>query len=76
MRWQRKNVTYSYLKNWGEPTLFVPLHAKKPKTRISPPRAERGTECPGIAIGCPSVLSNRPCRGPIRTQPTKAQTAK
>ena len=56
-------------------TRFVPLQAKKPKTRISPPRAERGTECPGIAIGCPSVLSNLPWRGPIRTQPNSAQTA-
>ena len=57
-------------------TLFVPLQAKKPNTRINPPRAERGTECPGMAIGCPSVLSNLPCRGPIRTQPTRAQTAR
>jgi hypothetical protein len=32
-------------------TLFVPLQAKKPKTRIKPPSADRGTECPGIAIG-------------------------
>ena len=56
-------------------TRFVPLQAKKPNTRISPPRAERGTECPGIAMGCPSVLSNLPCRGPIKTQPTNAHTA-
>ena len=56
-------------------TRFVPLQAKKPKTRISPPRAERGTECPGIAMGCPSVLSNLPCLGPIKTQPTNAHTA-
>ena len=53
----------------------MPLQAKNPKTRMRPPRAERGTECPGMATGFPS-LSNRPILGPISTHPTKAQTAK
>jgi len=55
-------------------TCFVPLQAKNPKMRTSPPRADRGTECPGMGTGLP-CLSNRPMRGPIITHPTSAQTA-
>jgi hypothetical protein len=53
---------------------LVPLQAKNPKMRISPPKAESGTECPGIGSVLP-FLSNFPRRGPISTQPTRAQTA-
>ena len=57
-----------------EITCFVPLQEKKPKTKISPPSADKGTECPGMLTTFPSS-SNRPIRGPIRTHPTKAHTA-
>ncbi len=57
-----------------ENTCFVPLQAKNPKMRTSPPRADRGTEWPGMGTGLP-CLSNRPMRGPIITHPTSAQTA-
>ena len=54
----------------------MPLQAKKPKTRMSPPKAESGTECPGIAEPEPFFpFPKRPIRGPMRTQPTRAQTA-
>lgn len=55
-------------------TCLVPLQAKNPKMSIKPPKAERGTEWPGIGTGRP-FLSKRPMRGPMRTQPTKAHTA-
>ncbi len=55
-------------------TCLVPLQAKNPKTSMSPPSAERGTECPGIGTARP-FLSNLPIRGPIKTQPVSAQTA-
>ena len=32
-------------------TCFVPLQAKNPKTNINPPKADRGTECPGMDTG-------------------------
>jgi hypothetical protein len=53
---------------------LVPLQAKKPKTSTRPPKADRGTECPGMGTGSP-LRSKRPMRGPMRTQPTKAQMA-
>ena len=56
-------------------TCLVPLQAKNPKMRINPPKADKGTEWPGIGTGRP-FLSNRPMRGPMRTQPTRAHTAK
>ena len=60
--------------NDNQLTCFVPLQAKNPKTNINPPKADRGTECPGMDTGCP-FLSKRPILGPIRTHPTSAQTA-
>ena len=47
--------------------------ARKPKTRMSPPKAARGTEWPGMATTFP--LLNLPALGPIRQAPMKAQTA-
>lgn len=55
-------------------TCLVPLQAKNPKIKTKPPKAESGTECPGIGTALP-FLSNLPVRGPMRTQPTRAQTA-
>ena len=59
---------------WQHCTCLVPLHAKNPNIRINPPRADNGTEWPGMGTGRP-FLSNLPILGPMRTQPTNAQTA-
>ena len=32
-------------------TCLVPLQAKNPNTNISPPKADKGTECPGMDTG-------------------------
>ena len=37
--------------NDNQLTCFVPLQAKNPKTNINPPKADRGTECPGMDTG-------------------------
>ena len=59
---------------WQHCTCLVPLQAKNPNIRINPPRADNGTEWPGMGTGRP-FLSNLPILGPMRTQPTNAQTA-
>ena len=54
------------------PTWEPELKARKQASRMPPPRAARGTECPGMSLGDPSGL-NLPFRGPMMIQLTRAQ---
>ncbi len=45
-------------------TCDPPLKAKKQTSRIPPPSAARGTECPGMSLAVPSEL-NLPFLGPM-----------
>jgi hypothetical protein len=57
-------VDVSYNSKTINLTCDPPLKAKKQTSRIPPPSAARGTECPGISLAVPSRL-NLPFLGPM-----------